>query len=405
MKKALVINLNDFGDIILSTPFIRNLNENGYEVDVVADSCYSKALEGNKRVSKVFELDRNKIRGLVLAGDIEGALNEARKLTEKLAGYDYSFNLHGSTLSGIIQACAQAEKKAGLIIEQGRRIIKNAYWFYASLRGRDEKQNNRFHAVALFNSMLHYAGIEAVDYTPEYFARDDSFSCGENDVILHIGNGAAIKKWPDDYFVETAKMLKSEGFNPVITGGMADKEKAEKISREAECVYDCSLTIPQMASALKKCAMLITTDTGILHLASALGTKTVAVFGPTSAYETGGFSESCLMIQSKTHCSPCFRERCPSVKCMRSVTPNQVAEAVKGRGDLIKIEGIGEKNIFCVTESRIVEVLKKASGALNADVLREKMKEEGYEDDEARALYFASLVPALKVAPSELVRR
>jgi heptosyltransferase-2 len=88
------------------------------------------------------------------------------------------------------------------------------------------------------------------------------------------------------------------------------------------------LDLRQFASVISKLDVLVSADTLAMHLAIALGIKTVALFGPTCAQEIDLYGRG-IKIESKADCSPCYRSRCDEKICMAGISPESVMTAVK----------------------------------------------------------------------------
>lgn len=90
-------------------------------------------------------------------------------------------------------------------------------------------------------------------------------------------------------------------------------------------------SLQELAALIKKSDVLVTNDSGPMHIAAAVGTPVVALFGPTEPARTGPYTENCIVIKKEMDCSPCFRSRCTkkSFECMEFITVDEVFEAVK----------------------------------------------------------------------------
>jgi hypothetical protein len=87
-------------------------------------------------------------------------------------------------------------------------------------------------------------------------------------------------------------------------------------------------TLPELCQLIKFCRLLLTNDTGPMHLAYALGTPLVAVFGSTSPELTGPLGPHCAVVRADVECAPCFLRECPiDFRCMNSISTDQVVEA------------------------------------------------------------------------------
>ncbi len=145
------------------------------------------------------------------------------------------------------------------------------------------------------------------------------------------------KRWPREGFVEAAKALQDKtGCRWVVFGGEGDVPLAEWIAKEvAERSNQSPLnlagktTLRELTAALKLCDFVLTNDTGPMHLAAAVGTRLVAIFGSTSPELTGPvFSPRARVVRNNAPCSPCFRRECPiDLRCMRDIKTDQVVAA------------------------------------------------------------------------------
>jgi heptosyltransferase-2 len=90
--------------------------------------------------------------------------------------------------------------------------------------------------------------------------------------------------------------------------------------------------VPALAGVLSRCRVLVTNDSGVMHVAAALGTAVVAMFGPTNERETKPLGEvDATIITSKVWCRPCMLRECPlDHRCMRNISVDSVAAAVRG---------------------------------------------------------------------------
>lgn len=147
------------------------------------------------------------------------------------------------------------------------------------------------------------------------------------------------KRWPYEKFVEAAKAISAEiPCRWLIFGGPADVALAGKIESELRPHLEDDRAIinvagktnlTELCELLKFCRLLLTNDTGPMHLADALGTPLVAVFGSTSAPLTGPTGKHSRVINVPVECNPCFLRECPiDFRCMQAITPEMVSAAV-----------------------------------------------------------------------------
>ena len=146
------------------------------------------------------------------------------------------------------------------------------------------------------------------------------------------------KRWPIQKFIEATRQVQARVVcNWIIFGGKGDIELAGKIERaldDGTSVFNLAghTTLRELMALLKICRVLLTNDTGPMHVAAALGTPVVVPFGSTSPELTGpglpGDSRNQL-IKSDAPCSPCFLRECPiDFRCMNGISTDRVVEAV-----------------------------------------------------------------------------
>lgn len=139
------------------------------------------------------------------------------------------------------------------------------------------------------------------------------------------------KRWPAAYFAEIAQRLQQQGYAVWLIGSTKDREVADKIVAlgNPECRNLCGNTGLGDAIALLSCAQLvISNDSGLMHLAAALDRPMLALFGSSSPGFTPPLSGLAHVIKLEIKCSPCFKRECPlgHFNCMNQLTPNLVWE-------------------------------------------------------------------------------
>ncbi|MDP1592770.1 MAG: lipopolysaccharide heptosyltransferase II [Gallionella sp.] len=142
------------------------------------------------------------------------------------------------------------------------------------------------------------------------------------------------KRWPVAYFAETAQRLYDSGYAVWLIGSNKDREVAEKIvalgNRTAHNL--CGSTDLADAIALLSCAQLvISNDSGLMHLAAALDRPMLALFGSSSPQFTPPLSDAARVVKLDIKCSPCFKRECPlgHFNCMNQLTPDRVWEKIQ----------------------------------------------------------------------------
>jgi heptosyltransferase-2 len=329
---SLVIQTSFLGDMVLTTPLLTYLAASS-AVDVVCTPAASVLLENHPAVREVIVYDkRGRDRGAA------GATRLAMRLREKR--YDAAYLAQGSIRSGAIAFMARIPQRVGFVTSAGR-------WFYTS---RVMPIDNTHHAARLLAlgtrdplRVVPNAEIRPRLYPGERerLAVDEVLGTNvksqEPLLVFAPGSVWATKRWP--YFPLLATALRDAG-RIAIVGSEADLPlAAEIIAATKGQAVDATGLLSLLASAelIGRAALLITNDSAPLHLASAMNTPTVAVFGPTvPEFGFGPLAErSAVAGHASLACRPCDRhgpQRCPlgHWRCMREITPDGVALLARG---------------------------------------------------------------------------
>jgi lipopolysaccharide heptosyltransferase II len=152
-------------------------------------------------------------------------------------------------------------------------------------------------------------------------------------VVLHPGARWASKIWPAASWAQLADRLSREkNLTVVITGSPGDRALAAQIEAQMqEKAWNLAgrTSLKELAGIMQKARLAITADTGPMHLAAALGTQVVALFGPTAPGRTGPFGAGHRVVRLGVECSPCFQRYCPQPRCLTALSPDAVLAAVE----------------------------------------------------------------------------
>ena len=156
-------------------------------------------------------------------------------------------------------------------------------------------------------------------------------------LMLTMAPGAAYgaaKRWPHEYYTKVAEFWIRHGGIVVLCGSAGERGICEEIRRKlpAEKCFDLSgkTDLFDLMHLFRFSAFVIANDSGLMHLAAALGCEGLTVFGPTDLYDTGPVSAKWQLLYRKQPCSPCLRRSCPEGKarCMLEIHPAEVIRAL-----------------------------------------------------------------------------
>lgn len=198
------------------------------------------------------------------------------------------------------------------------------------------------HAVDAYMAFARYVGAdgEAADFglrvpepAGEYAAGLLESDTGAPTVAILPGTRWQTKQWPVTHFAALAKALAGYRVQVIILGGADDRAAGAAIRNiAARSVHDLTgrTSIAQSAAIMRRCALVVGNDSGPTHLATALGVRVVALFGPTDPVRTGPYGAGHTVIQAPVPCLDCRRHRC-RIACMARIAPECVFEVVRAR--------------------------------------------------------------------------
>ncbi|HZE07405.1 MAG TPA: lipopolysaccharide heptosyltransferase II [Gemmatimonadaceae bacterium] len=329
MRGFLVIQTSFLGDVILTTPLIAELAKRG-PVDVLATPQGASVLANNPNIRNVIPYDKRGTYGSTL-----NLWQTVRDLRSRRP-YEIAYLAQGSFRSGLIAVMTGARERIGFASSTGRVLYTKQLPY----------RPDRHHAERLWSlSMSECADPPTPDQIrPRLYPSDDDRHSvdlllrehGGNDepfVAIAPGSAWGTKRWP--YYVDLAKTL-AEQLRIAVIGSPADTKLAKEITSAlpSGCVIDATGALSVLGSAelIGRAQAIVTNDSAPEHLASAMGTPTLAIFGPT--VPEFGFgplaTRRAIAGIEGLACRPCDRhgpQRCPlgHWRCMRDLKPEYVS--------------------------------------------------------------------------------
>lgn len=141
------------------------------------------------------------------------------------------------------------------------------------------------------------------------------------------------KMWPKEYYKEVASFLVKKGFAVLIIGSLKEKEVGDFIKNGLKEVYNlCGETkLTEVAGIFCKAKVVVSNDSGLMHLAASLKLPQIAIFGSTDPEITGPLNQKAIILRKNLPCSPCFERTCKygHYECLKSITPYDVIKALE----------------------------------------------------------------------------
>lgn len=178
------------------------------------------------------------------------------------------------------------------------------------------------------------------------FLSDNKIRASKPLITINSQAGWVTKLWQPLKMAKLSdRLIETYDAQIIFTGGTDDHQSIEDIlsMMEHSAINGSGKTnLKELSFLLSLSDLMITTDSGPMHIASAMGTPIVALFGPTAPWRTGPYSNHAIVLRHNVSCSPCFKRKCESQACMDSISVEEVLDAV-GK----QLENGGAKNSFC----------------------------------------------------------
>ncbi|HUJ11677.1 MAG TPA: glycosyltransferase family 9 protein [Verrucomicrobiae bacterium] len=231
--------------------------------------------------------------------------------------FDMVIDLQGLFRSGVMAAAARAPRRIGLSDAR-----EGARWFY-----NEVVPVQRAHAIERYLLAAKHLGCEM---TPVEFPLGISSRVRTEGLIaVHPSARWKTKLWGDSRFAELVRRLPSQ--RVIVTGSVADRQRCDWIAQGRRNIAG-GTDLFELTELYSRCSVVITNDSGPMHIAAAVGTPVVAIFGPTDPELTGPFGKQHVVLRAGIACSPCLKDHCshtPRMECMSLVTVDQVLAAAK----------------------------------------------------------------------------
>jgi heptosyltransferase-3 len=325
VKKLLVIKPRAVGDVLLSTVVIRNLRAAlpHAEIHYLTEPPSAPVVANNPAVNAVVVFDPHSMSGLEL-------IRRVRK-----GRYDLVFDLFGNPRTALVTRLSGARHRVGYRF-RGRSY---AYTVLVEPRG-DRVHNTQFNLDA-----LEAVGIPIIDRTVEFpVPAEDQDSMdrylesavppGVLLVAVNTGGGWYTKRWPLERFARLADAIADRfGAAILLPWGPGQREEVETVRNAMHHapLVPPPTTLPQLGALLKRCSLLVSNDSGPMHIGAAVGARVVGIYGPTNPILQGPLGSGHVVIRNeRLGCLGCNLTSCPiGLPCMLELGIEEVMDGVE----------------------------------------------------------------------------
>jgi heptosyltransferase-1 len=341
--KILIVKLSAIGDVIHTLPSLNAIRAHYPDAHItwLVEEAASSLVVGHEALNRVIISKRKQWIKKILGPSCLNNIKEAYQFIKELRDteYDLIIDFHGLLKSGVLIALARGKRKIGF--DKGMEHMEHSYIF---LNERIPPVNMDNHALLRSQMLINAIGIKSkkIEYkipvsdhthilTDELLERHGIKDTG----ILFAMNPVAkweTKLWDNLKFALLAdRLIEKYNASVIFTGSQSDKSTIDNIM---SCMSQSAVnlagetTLKTLAALYEKTKFLISTDTGPMHMAAAVGTPVIALFGPTAPWRTGPFGSEHKILRSGLNCSPCFKRQCNTIDCMKQISVEQVMDAV-----------------------------------------------------------------------------
>ncbi len=322
---------NWIGDSILSVPAIKSLSKNfpGAQIWIAA----------NEWVRELFQ-SFDFIEGFVLlppSNKLKDLKSSVKKIKEHK--FDAGLLMTNSFASALLFSLAKIPERWGYSRDGRSILLTNGV--------SSQTQSLFIHQVDYYRDLIKKLGFKV--YPSELFlplkAEDkkesekilDSLNVDRKQPLITLNPGAyygSAKRWPAKKFAETATLLQQrKNATIIITGSKNESWLAETIISyvpEKPISLIGKTSLRQLAGIISDSSLFITNDSGPMHMANALKTPVISIFGPTDPRVTGPFQKPSKIIKKNVACWPCSYRECPyDHRCMERIEAEEVYQASK----------------------------------------------------------------------------
>ena len=312
--KILVVNLMQIGDLVLTTPIFRALRQalpNDF-IAAAVNKDFAQLLQFNPFINRLFTVDKRSLKSLL------STIHAVR-----LERFDICLNLNRSERASALAALSYAKRIVGYS-KPGFSLLFNEV--VPNLK-RDIHQ-----VISHFNA-LDKAGFHLPLAKSDVFIGDTNLNLPCNNIVaFNVGASWQSKRWLPEYFANVADDFINRGFHVAFLGSKADLPIVDdclSFMKGKPIILTGKLSLLQLAAFFDHCQLLISNDSGPMHIAAARDCKALSIFGSSPTIGFAPWNANHAIIKATVPCHPCYRHICPLngvdfMRCMKSITPQRV---------------------------------------------------------------------------------
>ncbi|MFO0946678.1 MAG: lipopolysaccharide heptosyltransferase II [Planctomycetota bacterium] len=326
-NRICIIKPSSLGDVVQALPILSALRTRFPHAHIawLVNRSYASLLRPIRMLDEVIEFDRERFRegGLVA---LKGYFDFLADLADRK--FELTIDLQGLLRSGSMSWATRAPKRFGLA--SAREGASFFYTYVVDDLPVEQGAVQRYWKLASAFGVGHLPKEFPLDLTAveRSWASEQLKRLRRPIVAINAGARWETKRWPAERFAEVARRAGSATVaSYVLVGGPGEEPIAEEVRQglPADAVNLCGKTsLRHLAAILEQCDLVLTNDSGPMHLAAAVGTRTVSIFTCTSPERAGPFGWGHRIVQTNVPCKASYIKQCDRMDCMKDVTVDSV---------------------------------------------------------------------------------
>jgi heptosyltransferase-1 len=341
--RILIVKISAMGDVLHALPVLDYLKQAspGCEIDWVVEEAFADLLSGNPLISKLHTVrfKQWKRKPFSLA-----TINEILAVRSGIAGraYELVIDIQGNIKSGMVAWLSGCPRRVGFNRDAAQESL-NALFINRRipLRSEDSHITDQYLRIAAASFDLEFSGLQlhtdVCTRAEDDLAADElvkRYCKGGPLFLIHTGTTWQTKFWHEPGWIELGQRIISSFPGSILLfswGNESERSEAERITTAlgSQAVQLGKLSIMRLAALVKKVNIVMGGDTGIVHLAAAVGTPTVSYYRASDGLRSGPRGAHHAVVQAPMSCARCFRTRCEKDgECRESITPQLLMQAI-----------------------------------------------------------------------------
>ena len=332
VRKVLFVRLRSIGDTVLATSAVNALRRflPDAQIDILVEDWVAPVLAEHPSLSSVISLERN---------SLAARARIAREI--RASGYDVVYNLHGGTTSTFLTRASGARHRVGYESYQYAKLHNHQAPSASFLWGQEKT-----HSVEQQLALLGWTGVPVTDRPATQLAitqtatfviqerlRDSKLE-GKRLALIHPAAAFATKQWAAENFARVVEYLERADFSSVAIVGPSQDKVLDELQRNCSApITTFNLSLPEVSALASRAELFVGNDSGIAHMAAAVGTPSVVIFGSSNIAHWRPWSRAeSEVVFEEMPCQPChgyFCEQFEQPECILRVPVNRVTAAIE----------------------------------------------------------------------------